>query len=67
MVEELSGEMAAAFVVGGAGDEFEGDAAFGGQFGYYRVADCVSGCGGVADFLGGPVHVDFVGWEAEVV
>lgn len=66
VVEEFGGEVGSAFVVGGAGDGFEGDAALVGEFGDDGFADCGFIGGGVADFLAGPVDVDLVGGNMEV-
>ena len=67
VVEELSGEVGATFVVGGAGDDLKGETGFVGEFGDDGRADCVFVGWGVTDFLGSPVDVDFVSWEMEVV
>jgi len=67
VVEEFGGEMSSAFVVGGARDGFEGDAAFVGELGDDGFADCGFIGGGVADFLACPVDIDLVGGDMEVL
>lgn len=66
VVEELGGEVGSAFVVGGAGDGFEGDAALGGKFRDDGLEDCGFVGSGVADLLTGPMDVNFVGGDVEV-
>ena len=60
MVEELGGEVGASFVMSGARDGFEGDAAFVGESADDGAADSLFGVRGGADFLRGPMDVDFV-------
>ena len=64
--KELSCEVCAPFVVGSTGDGRKGDTTLGGESRDDGGADNVFGGGGAADLLGSPVHVDFVGREAEI-
>ena len=66
VVQELRREVCTPFVVCGARDGVEGNAALGGELGDHRGANSVFVGGGVAHFLGGPVYVDLIGREAEV-
>ncbi len=67
VVKKLGGEVRAAFVVGGASDDFKRDAGLVGELVDDGSADSVFVGGRVADFLGGPVDVNFVFWKVEVV
>ena len=59
--------MAATFIVGGASNDLEGDAAFVVEFVHYGATDCVLVRGRVANLLRGPVNVDFVGWNTKII
>ena len=59
--------MAATFIVRGASNDLERDAAFAVELIHYGAADCVLVCGRVANLLRGPVNVDFVGWKSKII
>lgn len=58
--------MTTSFVVGCSGDDLERDTPFVFQFLNYGAADHFFVCGGVANFLGSPMDVDFVRWKPEI-
>ena len=66
VIEELSGEMCAAFVISSTSNSLKRDSTFILELVYNCGADGVFVGGGATDFGGGPMDVNFVSRESEI-